>query len=101
MIVKIYDICVLPIHPFIFRIDDACSCLDKSTRNQVFAHLEYQISLPKYFLLRKAKQLRNKQEGTKTTNAYMKLKKAVAEVMPSVLLNYESNCRKVEEIRLV
>lgn len=76
-------------------------CLDKSIRNIVFAHIEYQLSLPKYFLLRKAKQLRIKQEKTKTKKAFTKLKKGVLEVMPSVLLQYEGNYKRIDEIRFV
>lgn len=83
------------------RIDDACSCLDKGVRNQIFAHLEFQLSLAKYYFLRKARTLRIKQEKNKTKRAYLKLKKTVAEVMPSILSSYEASCRKVEEMRTI
>lgn len=79
------------------RIDEACLCLDKNVRNVVFAHLEFQLSLPKYYLLRKAKQLRINQEKTKTKKAFVKLRKAVAEIMPTIIQQYQSNTRTYED----
>lgn len=81
------------------RIDEACLCLDKNIRNVVFAHLEYQLSLPKYFLLRKAKQLRINQEKTKTKKAFVKLRKSVADIMPSITQQYQLSLRTYEEFQ--
>lgn len=64
----------------------------------VFAHLEYQLQLPKYFILRKAKALRAKEEKNKTTNALERLRKAVAEVMPKAIANYEIELHKFAEL---
>ncbi|XP_055902513.1 yemanuclein [Eupeodes corollae] len=80
-------------------VDERCLCLDKNIRNNVFAHLEYQLSLPKYFLLRKAKQLRINQEKTKTKKAFVKLRKAVAEIMQSINQQYQANVTKYEEFQ--
>ncbi|XP_055849097.1 yemanuclein [Episyrphus balteatus] len=80
-------------------VDDRCLCLDKNVRNNVFAHLEYQLSLPKYFLLRKAKQLRINQEKTKTKKAFVKLRKAVSEIMQSIHQQYQTNLTKYEEFQ--
>lgn len=65
----------------------------------VHAHLEYQLALPKYFLLRKAKSLRIKEERLKTKKAFYKLQKAVTEIMPGVLTSYEAELRKYAELQ--
>lgn len=80
-------------------VDERCMCLDKNLRNNVFAHLEYQLSLPKNFLLRKAKQLRINQEKSKTKKAFVKLRKAVSEVMQNISQQYNANLTKYEEFQ--
>lgn len=80
-------------------VDERCLCLDRSLRNNVLAHLEYQLSLPKNFLLRKAKQLRINQEKSKTKKAFVKLRKAVSEVMQNISQQYQTNLAKYEEFQ--
>ncbi|XP_055380993.1 yemanuclein [Condylostylus longicornis] len=81
------------------RCDDNASCLDKEIRNQIFAHLEYQMELPKYYLIKKGKQMRIKQEKSKIKKAYIKLKNAIAKVMPSVINSYEATYKQISELR--
>lgn len=64
----------------------------------VFAHLEYHLILPKYFFLRKAKQLRIKEEKMKSKRAVGKLRKAIIEAMPGVIANFEAEIRKHAEM---
>lgn len=77
---------------------EALLCTERNERNMVFAHLEYQLQLPKYFILRKAKALRAREEKNKTTIALEKLRKAVAEVMPKAIANYEIELHKFAEL---
>lgn len=65
----------------------------------VFSHLEYYLSLPKYYFLRKAKQLRIKEEKLKSQRALAKLRKAVVEAMPGVIANYEAELRKYADLQ--
>ncbi|XP_054725649.1 yemanuclein isoform X1 [Anastrepha obliqua] len=80
------------------KIDEALLCVEKAHRNMVFAHLEYHLVLPKYFFLRKAKQLRIKEEKMKSKRALGKLRKAIIEAMPSVIANFEADIRKHAEL---
>lgn len=84
---------------FFIRIDDSLLCLDKTQRNMVFAHLEYQLSLPKYYFLRKAKQLRIKEEKLKSKRAFSKLHKAITETMPAVIASYDAELRRFAELQ--
>uniref|UniRef100_A0A1B0GG94 Yemanuclein n=1 Tax=Glossina morsitans morsitans TaxID=37546 RepID=A0A1B0GG94_GLOMM len=81
------------------KIDDSLLCLDKTQRSMVFSHLEFQLSLPKYYFLRKAKQLRIKEEKMKSKRVFYKLQKAVTEVMPAVLASYDAELRKYAELQ--
>ena len=65
----------------------------------VFAHLEFHLQLPKYFFLRKAKQLRIKEEKLKSKRCLGKLRKTVTELMPSAIANYEVELRKYAELQ--
>lgn len=65
----------------------------------VYAHLEYQLLQPKYFFLRKARQLREKEEKLKTKRAFNKLQKAVTETMPIVIASYEAEMRRYAELQ--
>ncbi|XP_067617274.1 yemanuclein [Eurosta solidaginis] len=80
------------------KIDDALLCVEKTQRNMVFAHLEFHLLLPKYFFLRKAKQLRIKEEKMKSKRALAKLRKAIIEAMPNVIANFEADIRKHAEL---
>uniref|UniRef100_W8AYF3 Yemanuclein-alpha n=1 Tax=Ceratitis capitata TaxID=7213 RepID=W8AYF3_CERCA len=80
------------------KLDEALLCMEKTHRNMVFAHLEYHLILPKYFFLRKAKQLRIKEEKMKSKRAVGKLRKAIIEAMPGVIANFEAEIRKHAEI---
>lgn len=82
------------------KIDEALLCIEKNQRNMVFAHLEYHLILPKYFFLRKAKQLRIKEEKMKSKRALCKLRKAIIEAMPGVIANFEAEIRKQTEIAI-
>lgn len=72
--------------------------MDKTQRNMVFAHLEYQLSLPKYFFLRKTRQLRVKEEKVKTKRTFNKLHKAITETMPAVVASYEAELKRYSEL---
>lgn len=86
--------------PLIFhRIDDSLLCIDKTDRSMVYAHLEYQLSLPRYFFFRKAKQLREKEEKLKSKRAFNKLQKAVTETMPTVIASYDAELRRYAELQ--
>lgn len=63
----------------------------------IFAHLEYNLSLPKYYLLRKAKQLRVKDEKSKSKRSLAKLRKVVDEAMPGILNVYDMEMKKYLE----
>ncbi|KAL7730307.1 hypothetical protein ACLKA6_016558 [Drosophila palustris] len=82
----------------LLKIYEALLCTDRNERNMVFAHLEYQLQLPKYYILRKGKALRAREEKNKTTIALEKLRKAVAEVMPKAIANYEIELHKFAEL---
>ncbi|XP_064553179.1 yemanuclein [Drosophila montana] len=82
----------------LLKVYEALLCTERNERNMVFAHLEYQLQLPKYFILRKAKALRAREEKNKTTNALERLRKAVAEVMPKAIANYEIELHKFAEL---
>ncbi|XP_073818412.1 yemanuclein isoform X2 [Musca autumnalis] len=81
------------------KIDDALLCIDKADRSVVYAHLEYQLLQPKYFFLRKARQLREKEEKLKTKRAFNKLQKAVTETMPLVISSYDAELRRYAELQ--
>ncbi|XP_030369879.1 yemanuclein [Scaptodrosophila lebanonensis] len=83
----------------LLKIDEALLCFDRNERNMVFAHLEYQLTLPKYFILRKSKALRAKEEKNKTTLALDNLRKAIAKIMPRAIENYEIKLRKYAELQ--
>ncbi|XP_065372239.1 yemanuclein [Calliphora vicina] len=80
------------------KIDDSLLCIDKAQRNMVFAHLEFHLSLPKYFFLRKAKQLRIKEEKLKSKRSFNKLHKAITETMSAVTASYEAELRRYSEL---
>ncbi|XP_036323928.1 yemanuclein [Rhagoletis pomonella] len=80
------------------KIDEALLCVEKTHRNMVFAHLEYHLVLPKYFFLRKAKQLRIKEEKMKSKRALGKLRKTIIEAMPAVIANFEAEIRRHAEL---
>ncbi|KAH8311548.1 hypothetical protein KR044_006840 [Drosophila immigrans] len=82
----------------LLKIYEALLCSERNERNMVFAHLEYQLQLPKYFILRRAKALRAREEKNKTTVALEKLRKAVAELMPKAIANYEIELHRFAEL---
>ncbi|XP_002070137.4 yemanuclein [Drosophila willistoni] len=73
----------------LLKLYESLLCTDRNARNMVYAHLEYQLQLPKYFILRKAKAMISKEERNKSTNALDKLRKAITEIMPRAIANYE------------
>ncbi|KAI8130470.1 yemanuclein [Lucilia cuprina] len=80
------------------KIDDSLLCMDKAQRNMVFAHLEFHLSLPRYYFLRKAKQLRIKEEKLKSKRSFNKLHKAITETMPAVIASYEAELKRYSEL---
>jgi len=76
---------------------EAVLCTDRNERNMVFSHIEYQLQLPKYYMLRKGKQVRAKEEKKKSTDMLEKLRRAVAVVMPKAIANYETELRTFAE----
>ncbi|XP_062126375.1 LOW QUALITY PROTEIN: yemanuclein [Drosophila sulfurigaster albostrigata] len=82
----------------LLKIYETLLCSERNERNMVFAHLEYQLQLPKYFILRRAKALRAREEKNKTTAALEKLRKAVAELMPKAIANYEIELHRFAEL---
>ncbi|XP_016952640.1 yemanuclein [Drosophila biarmipes] len=83
--------------PLLLRVYEAVLCTDRNERNMVFSHIEYQLQLPKYYMLRKGKQVRAKEEKKKSTNMLEKLRRAVAVVMPKAIANYETELRTFAE----
>ncbi|XP_017083188.1 yemanuclein [Drosophila eugracilis] len=83
--------------PLLLRVYEAVLCTDRNERNMVFSHIEYQLQLPKYYMLRKGKQVRAKEEKNKTTNMLDKLRWAVAVVMPKAIADYETELRTFAE----
>ncbi|XP_016999073.2 yemanuclein [Drosophila takahashii] len=83
--------------PLLLRVYEAVLCTDRNERNMVFSHIEYQLQLPKYYMLRKGKQVRAKEEKKKSTNTLDKLRRAVAVVMPKAIANYETELRTFAE----
>ncbi|XP_017039010.2 yemanuclein, partial [Drosophila ficusphila] len=83
--------------PLLLRVYEAVLCTDRNERNMVFSHIEYQLQLPKYYMLRKGKQVRAKEEKKKTNSMLEKLRRAVAVVMPKAIANYETELRAFAE----
>ncbi|XP_043657297.1 yemanuclein [Drosophila teissieri] len=83
--------------PLLLRVYEAVLCTDRNERNMVFSHIEYQLQLPKYYMLRKGKQVRAKEEKRKSTIILEKLRRAVAVVMPKAIANYETELRTFAE----
>ncbi|KAH8346797.1 hypothetical protein KR084_011958 [Drosophila pseudotakahashii] len=83
--------------PLLLRVYEAVLCTDRNERNMVFSHIEYQLQLPKYYMLRKGKQVRAKEEKKKSTNVLDKLRRAVAVVMPKAIANYETELHTFAE----
>uniref|UniRef100_A0A1I8NYY7 Hpc2-related domain-containing protein n=1 Tax=Stomoxys calcitrans TaxID=35570 RepID=A0A1I8NYY7_STOCA len=83
----------------LLKIDDSLLCIDKADRSSVYAHMEYQLSLPKYFFFRKARQLREREEKMKSKRAFNKLHKAVTETMPAVIASYDAELRRYAELQ--
>ncbi|KAH8382455.1 hypothetical protein KR009_003597 [Drosophila setifemur] len=83
--------------PLLLKVYEAVQSTDRNSRNMVFSHIEYQLQLPKYYILRKGKAVRAKQEKNKTTNALEKLRRAVSVVMPKAIANYEMELRNFAE----
>ncbi|KAI8044721.1 yemanuclein [Drosophila gunungcola] len=83
--------------PLLLRVYEAVLCTDRNERNMVFSHIEYQLQLPKYYMLRKGKQVRAKEEKNKSTIMVEKLRRAVAVVMPKAIANYETELRTFAE----
>ncbi|XP_016977112.1 yemanuclein [Drosophila rhopaloa] len=83
--------------PLLLRVYEAVLCIDRNERNMVFSHIEYQLQLPKYYMLRKGKQVRAKEEKKKSTIVLEKLRRAVAVVMPKAIANYETELRTFAE----
>ncbi|XP_026843920.1 yemanuclein [Drosophila persimilis] len=73
----------------LLKVYEALLCTDRNERNMVFSHIEYQLQLPKYYILRKGKALRSKEEKTRTTIALESLRRAVSESMPKAIASYE------------
>ncbi|KAH8306257.1 hypothetical protein KR018_005322, partial [Drosophila ironensis] len=83
--------------PLLLKVYELVECAERNDRNMVFAHIEYQLQLPKYYVLRKGKALRAKQEKSKVAGAMNKLQRAVAVVMPKAIANYEMELRSFAE----
>ncbi|XP_017017665.1 yemanuclein [Drosophila kikkawai] len=83
--------------PLLLRVYEAVLCTDRNERNMVFSHIEYQLQLPKYYILRKGKAVRAKEEKNKSRKSIEKLRQAVAMVMPKAIANYEMELRNFAE----
>ncbi|KAH8280850.1 hypothetical protein KR054_001164 [Drosophila jambulina] len=83
--------------PMLLKVYEAVLCTDRNERNMVFSHIEYQLQLPKYYILRKGKAVRAKEEKNKTRKSLEKLRQAVAMVMPKAIANYEVELRNFAE----
>ncbi|KAH8246997.1 hypothetical protein KR032_006480 [Drosophila birchii] len=83
--------------PLLLKVYEAVLCTDRNERNMVFSHIEYQLQLPKYYILRKGKAVRAKEEKNKTRKSLDKLRQAVAVVMPKAIANYEMELRNFAE----
>lgn len=70
----------------------------KTGKSTVYSHLEYSMQLPKNMLIRKLKQIM-KEEKTKCKKVLAKMKKAVDEFMPTVMINYQVSFKKIEDAR--
>lgn len=85
---------------FFYSIDNLLlGGYNKSQRNNVYAHLEYHLHLPKYSILRKIKQMRIKEEKAKQVNAFYKLQKSVLEVMTIAAANYHIEMSKYTDMQ--
>lgn len=81
-----------------YRIDGLLEGINNKThRTSVFAHLEYQLQLPKYSLLRKVKQVHIKDEKSKQADAFYQLHKGVSDIMPQAIKKYEAEKVKYNE----
>ncbi|KAH8247239.1 hypothetical protein KR038_000745 [Drosophila bunnanda] len=83
--------------PLLLKVYEAVLCTDRNERNMVFSHIEYQLQLPKYYILRKGKAVRAKEEKNKTRKSLEKLRQAVAVIMPKAVANYEVELRNFAE----
>ncbi|XP_001964637.3 yemanuclein [Drosophila ananassae] len=83
--------------PLFLKVYETVQCTDHNERNMVFSHIEYQLQLPKYYMLRKGKAVRAKEAKSKSNNAVEKLRRAVAVVMPKAIANYEMELRNFAE----
>ncbi|KAH8332503.1 hypothetical protein KR074_004288 [Drosophila pseudoananassae] len=83
--------------PLFLKVYEAVQCTDQNERNMVFSHIEYQLQLPKYYILRKGKAVKAKEAKSKSNNAVEKLRRAVAVVMPKAIANYEMELRNFAE----
>ncbi|XP_020817182.1 yemanuclein [Drosophila serrata] len=83
--------------PLLLKVYEAVLCTDRNERNMVFSHIEYQLQLPKYYILRKGKAVRAKEEKNKTRKSLEKLRQAVAVIMPKAIANYEVELRNFAE----
>lgn len=83
---------------FLFRLEQRCNVAYKAGKGIVYGHLEYSLNLPKNLLLRKLKQI-VKEEKAKVKKSLAKLKKAVDDCMPGVMVNYQVSFKRIEEAR--
>ncbi|XP_037946418.1 yemanuclein-like [Teleopsis dalmanni] len=79
------------------KIDEFLIGVDKSKRNMVFAHLEYHLGLPKYYLQHTGKKMRVNEEKLKGLQTLKKLRKAIDYIMTNAIPSYESELRKYAE----
>ncbi len=68
-------------------------------RNQVYTYLEKYLPCTKQTILVRAKKIRSQKEEAKTNKIVKKLKMAVDNVMPDLLISYEKECELVNDLK--
>ncbi|KAL5283862.1 UBN1 family protein [Megaselia abdita] len=82
----------------LIKLEQACNAVYKAGKGTVYGHLEFALNLPKNLLLRKLKQI-IKEEKAKVKKCLAKMKKAVDECMPTVIVNYQISFKRIEDAR--
>lgn len=82
-----------------YRIDTAARMKGGAVRNQVYNYLEKYLPCTKQTIMIRAKKIRSQKEEAKTNKILKKLKVAVGNVMPDLLISYEKECELVNDLK--
>lgn len=82
------------------RIDTAARMKGGAVRNQVYNYLEKYLPCTKQTIMVRAKKIRSQKEEAKTNKILKKLKVAVGNVMPDLLISYEKECVMVNDLKV-